>query len=341
MKLTRLFLVSIGLALAASVTLYAAAFYYQFGAPIEASYDVRNWRLLKETLADQAVGERVLLISDSNILFGMDSAYAEQELGKPVINMGLHGGLPLDWILNVALHKARSGDIVVFPLYFGIYMKDYQVPNDWMVDQIIAWDKPYFDGLSPLRKLKYVAAISLDALYRNIRTKENLKIVINEHSDRKLLSPEKALAYYKEVAHMQSAFSYSYLNMNQHGDMRNTCGVKTVVDARGHLDYIKMRVDETSISLLLDVTQRLTKRGVKVFFAAPVQVDDQFSRSPEYQEKIRMLWERLRKEGLPLLGGALDYYFPPQAFFNTEYHLNCDFSKERTKILVTALKSVL
>ena len=92
MTIHRLFLTVAALTLIAIVTLYTLAFNYQFGAPIEAGYNINNWRWLKVHIAKQTKGNRVLLVGDSNVLFGMDSAYAEQQLGRPVINMGLHGG---------------------------------------------------------------------------------------------------------------------------------------------------------------------------------------------------------------------------------------------------------
>jgi hypothetical protein len=335
MSFHRLFLAAAVAAFFSMVGLYTIAFDYQFGAPIESGYDLFNWKLFKGHLAQQTAGKRVLIVGDSNALFGIDSAYAEKELGRPVINMALHGGFPLDAILSMALSHARNDDIVVMPLVWNYYKKDYRVPYDWVVNQIIAWNRPYFDGLSLLRKLRYFAAVSPAALYNNITTQSNREAIIKQHPARQLKSPDEAIADYYKLALTRSSFAYSYLNMDLHGNMRFNCGVR--VDAKAI--PIASIVNKHSLTLLLDTIRELNARGVQVFVTAPVYVDDDISRAPECQASVKKLWDTLRREGVPLLGGPTDYFFPPMAFFDTPYHLNCNYSSTRTEILVRALKA--
>jgi hypothetical protein len=96
--------------------LYALAFMYQFDAPLPAEYEVYKWRLMKTHFAERAKGNKVLFVGDSSVLFGIDSAYMEQQLGRPVVNLALHAGAPLDFNVSMALDSARSGDVVVMPL---------------------------------------------------------------------------------------------------------------------------------------------------------------------------------------------------------------------------------
>ena len=44
--------------------------------------------------------------------------------------------------------------------------------------------------------------------------------------------------------------------------------------------------------------------------------------------------------GINVLGGPLDYRFPASAFYNTEYHLECGYARERTAILANRLLSI-
>ena len=44
--------------------------------------------------------------------------------------------------------------------------------------------------------------------------------------------------------------------------------------------------------------------------------------------------------GINVLGGPLDYRFPVAAFYNTEYHLECSYARERTAILANRLLSI-
>jgi hypothetical protein len=65
---------------------------------------------------------RVLLAGGSNLSFGMDSARLSAALGRPVVNLAVHGGLGLSFILAEAKAAVRPGDVVVLSLeceHFG------------------------------------------------------------------------------------------------------------------------------------------------------------------------------------------------------------------------------
>ena len=136
MNLYRTYALSVICASVVAFGAYYSAFVYQLGAPIPASYDLLNWIYLKENAAQNTAGRRVLLIGDSSALFGIDSPQLEKELGRPVVNMSLHGGLPLDWLTDFAERNVRAGDIVVMPLNWAYYARDFNKPEDWMLSLI-------------------------------------------------------------------------------------------------------------------------------------------------------------------------------------------------------------
>lgn len=341
MTIFRRFVLTAAITAVGIAAIYWAAFNYQFGAPIPASYDVANWLILKENIAKKTPGERILFVSDSNILFGLNSDTVEKKLGKPVINMGLHGGLPLDWILNVALRNARSGDTVVFPLVWGYYLKDYKAPNFWITDQIIAWDRSYFDELSIARKLPYIKSISIASIYHNIDLKIKKEEVLKDNPLRYLPPKEEVLSEYDKSSGMQTAFSYTYVNMNKHGDMRHTCGAIAPATGADYFMDKNSKVNREAIDLLSRVILDLNKRGVKSYVTAPVQVDDITTRSDWYQKIIADIWEDLRAAEIPVLGNQTSFFFKPSDFFNTNFHLNCESTEERSERLVKLLKPEL
>ena len=80
----------------------------QYGGNYQAAM-VDKVKKLKET-----PGERIVLIGNSNLAFGIDSEMIEQELGRPVINMGLHGGTGNCFNERAALLDIHEGDLYVF-----------------------------------------------------------------------------------------------------------------------------------------------------------------------------------------------------------------------------------
>lgn len=337
MSLFRLFLTAALAACIAFACLYTVAFNYQFDAPIPAEYEVYKWRVLKNHLAEKTDGKRIFLVGDSSVLFGMNSTYIEQELSRPVINLALHGGAPLDFNVSMALENARSGDVVIMPLIWVAYFLDYRVPNNWFVDQMVAWGRRYFDDLSPIEKFRYISAVTPATLYRNMIVKENREIVIKANPLRQLKPDQEILADYYKFYSSQTQFSYSYLNLDLHGDIQRNCGTRITAKP----PVVPSSLNKETLSYLVGAIEKLTARGVKVFVTAQPSVDDKTTRSPEFLTALNRIWDTLRERGVPLLGGPTDYYFPPQAFFDTEYHLNCEYSVERSQILVAALKRVL
>ncbi|RAP37460.1 hypothetical protein B1207_04615 [Legionella quinlivanii] len=338
----RLFIISSAITTFIIGATYFTAFNYQFGAPIPASYDLANWVILKEDIARRATGKRILFVADSNVLFGMDSAYIEKKLGRPVINMGLHGGLPLDWILNVAVRNARRGDTVILPLVWGYYLTDYRDLNNWIVEQVVAWNRSYYDGLSLGRKIRFIKSVSLADLKQNISVKFNKEAILTENPFLHTQTPSEALAYYDKAASAQETFSYSYVNMNNHGDMLHTCGVNISASGASY-SYPKKdsSLNKHSANLLMKSIKAMEARGVNVFVMAPVQVDSEITRSGWYQAAISNLWSELRNMGVNLLGTPDDFFFKPESFFNTEYHLNCAANQDRSERIINLLSPVM
>lgn len=58
-------------------------------------------------------GEKIVLVSNSNLAFGIQSELIEKEIGLPVVNLGLHGGLGNAFHERMPLFNMASGDIVV------------------------------------------------------------------------------------------------------------------------------------------------------------------------------------------------------------------------------------
>ena len=56
---------------------------------------------------------KIILVSNSNLAFGIESDLIEKEIGMPVVNLGLHGGLGNAFNERMALFNLQEGDIVV------------------------------------------------------------------------------------------------------------------------------------------------------------------------------------------------------------------------------------
>ncbi|MFL5729273.1 MAG: hypothetical protein ACJ75J_07275, partial [Cytophagaceae bacterium] len=62
---------------------------------------------------------RIILVGGSNVAFGIDSKKMEEELHMPVLNMGIHAGLGLTFMLNEIKPDIQKNDVIVIsPEYY-------------------------------------------------------------------------------------------------------------------------------------------------------------------------------------------------------------------------------
>ena len=101
-KLLRYFLL-IFLLTVSSFLVLVPQFYNDFTASIEDKLE----RL------ESIDGPKLILVGNSNLVYGIDSAMLEEALDMPVVNLGLHGGLGNMFHYNMAKRNIAQGDIVV------------------------------------------------------------------------------------------------------------------------------------------------------------------------------------------------------------------------------------
>jgi hypothetical protein len=88
-------------------------------------YDVRDENplyaatVIKHRRMAEAPSPRAIFVGGSNLLFGLDSTMIEQQTEFSPVNMGLIGGLRLEYVLNEALAHVRAGDLVVLSIEYN------------------------------------------------------------------------------------------------------------------------------------------------------------------------------------------------------------------------------
>jgi hypothetical protein len=75
-------------------------------------------RIKHQRLRD-APSPRMILVGGSNLLFGIDSTLIERDTDYHPVNMGLIGGLRLEYVLNEVKAAARDGDLIVLSIEYN------------------------------------------------------------------------------------------------------------------------------------------------------------------------------------------------------------------------------
>src|ERR1700739_1843921 len=93
----------------------------RYNPPVDLRNDYFASLIDKHNRLKQAGNNRLIFVGGSNLNFGINSEEIEKELNLPVVNLGLHAGLGLDFILNEAMSEIKQGDIVVLSIEYELY----------------------------------------------------------------------------------------------------------------------------------------------------------------------------------------------------------------------------
>lgn len=247
---------------------------------------------------------KIVLLGNSNLVFGIDSALIEEEIGMPVVNMGLHGGLGNAFHEEMAKYNIHKGDIYI------ICHSNYS-DNDEILNTELAW-------LTIENHFK---------LWRIIRFKDWPRMI------------EAFPAYLRKTIDLHSSKggnvdaggAYSRSAFNEYGD----CGMQResvytkmdTVDAPG--------VCETTVKRINRLNKYLKERGATLLIAGyPIGNGEVTVEEEKFIEFQRKLTEQVE---CPVISDFTDYMYDYSYFYDNHAHLNSEGARIRTIQLISDL----
>jgi hypothetical protein len=127
----------------------------QLGVATESSRWSFEINAEKVALASRIRGPKVLLVGGSSTLFGMNAGELEKQTGRPVINMGMHAALGLDYMFAQVKSVAAPGDVIVLAPEYELY-ESYPEKADAFSygDYLYARDPQYYAALLLTQKIE-------------------------------------------------------------------------------------------------------------------------------------------------------------------------------------------
>ena len=267
-------------------------------------------------------GKKVIVLGNSNVAFGVDSALAEELLNVAgldysVCNFGLYGALGTKMMCELALAQVKKGDMVIFTpeLYSQSLSTYFSAEEAWYA---LDSDPAIFnDFTSPLKSALAGGYFGYTA---------------------------KKLSLYKNNKPAQGSGVYSRSSFDENCDLKNFPRPYNVMD--GGSDLNNPVVFEASvftgnfISFVNDFADKVTKKGADIYYSfAPMNAGAiPFGET----DKIQGFYD--------YLDGALDfkiisniehYIFEKEWFYDSNYHLNESGMQVRTVQLVNDIKTEL
>ncbi len=264
----------------------------------------------KHALLETRARPLLVVVGGSNAAFGLDSELLAARLpGYHVVNLGLHAGLGLEFMLAEAEPTLGPGDVLVIS---PEYQHFAQTRKDLLVS--VLEQRPRSIASVPLRYLPEILDRGLTEAGRVIR--ETL---------RRLTGGEPP------------GPPYSRASFNAFGDVVAHRGRPAAAPV-GRFTFIGLSASSVRATAnRIDVfAARCQARGVRVYLVWPPIPEPTFR---QHQASLDLIQTTLATElRVPMLNQPADAAFDQALFYDSYYHLTSEGTRRRTEALATALR---
>ncbi len=271
--------------------------YFQLGNPTLISQWVYDAYQKKVKIAKRIKGKKILIVAGSNALFGINSKKLSKAFNLPVVNFGVNAGILLPYTLHKAKEVLNSGDIVLMPLEYSMYIYDGEA-NSQMIDYIFARDPSFLKELYPKELFNVLFKVSFDRILTGYKEYQNREV---------------------------RAGIYGAFNIDNWGDQINT-EVKSrsremfneVLNHKAETYAKEFKRDALSWKWLKSFLKWTKERDIKVILMPPTMM---FQKEYQKEDFYKNLPQIAKKKGFIFIGEPLKYMYDKKFYFNTNYHL--------------------
>lgn len=252
-------------------------------------------------------GPKIVLVGNSNLAFGIDSAKIEQAFSMPVVNTGLHGGLGNAFNEQAAKLNVNKGDIYI------ICETNYN-DNDQISNPELAW----------------ITIENHFELWKLLRAKDVWPMMQAYPTYlRNCLS-----MWSEETGNVDSGDCYSRNAFNEYGD-----DIYKRPESQGGIDFSFVTINHISNAAakrLNKLNDYLSSRGATMLIAAyPIA---NCKNAPSDEEYFEMWKEIAEAVDCPVISDFRNYRYGTEYFYNTHLHLTDEGVILRTNQLIKDLE---
>lgn len=331
MKFIRSFFIS----LLAGYISYFSVVLLLIEAPVPAEYWVGEMLVIKKELVKRYAGKnKIIFVGGSSTLFGIDAEYASIKLGLPVINFGLHAGLPLKKILKEVSTVVEGGDTLILAFELSYYDRNEKLTG-WQVNNVIGWDHNTWHDMSCLEKIDFVFSVSLSTFISMIEADFQRRYYPSEVSERLAALDQATVLSRFRNRNKPTSFGYSAYQLDDHGDMQRAEGSKY---SGAVLDLMwPVHISESTKNSLIAFVKTMKKKGVRVYFTNTPYIASETNTYGLQQSELGFL-EEFASVGC-IIDRRDDLIFDRKYFFDTVFHLNTEGRGLRTNLIIKAIQN--
>lgn len=251
---------------------------------------------------------KLVLVGGSNLPFGIMSQKIEEAIGMPVVDMGLHAGLGMNYILSEVEDDIYQGDVVVVSLEYHHFVSRSMFNGE---DVLVALLFDVNKGC-----LRYVKPGQWIALLPNLCL----------YASKKILSITPKVEDGFEDLFTRESF-------NEYGDEVAHYGMASTVHS-GEVPALSESVYKKSIKRLVEFRDYVESKGATFALIACPYPELQYNLD---EGVIGRIEEEMLSAGLSFSMEPQDCVFPDSLMFNSYFHLSEAGAEIRTQRLVEVL----
>ena len=265
----------------------------------------------KHALLKKIHVEKIIILGGSNVSFGMNSKKLEERFKKPVVNMGIHAGLGLEYIVNDIKPYIKKGDqIVLMPEYEHFYTDDFY--GEMELVSMVFDIEPNSKQL--LTKQQWIHLLQYIPTYSAKKIKNYIPSLLNNKT--KLV----------DIYHRNS--------FNEYGDAYIHWELPNQTYSSATINNGNECINADIIPFLKEFKLFVKKQGATLYLFPPVIEQTSFNHQKIIITKIA---EELKNNDIAFVSEPKNYCYPKNLFFNSYYHLNKIGVDKRTQQVIDDL----
>ncbi len=258
---------------------------------------------------------KIIFVGGSSTAFGLNSQLLEDSLHIPVVNMGLHAGLGLEFMLSEVQNSINKGDVIV-----------------------IAPEYEQFTG-NMFRGEKVLVALLFDVNRRNLK---NMKATHLMYLTPQIIEYAVSKIFYKKLDVMGEGVADGYEKVfkrnsfNKYGDESMHWSYPNQKINTKSSSQTAAQLSDKSFKILADFKIATEQNGANVIIIPPALQRTQFQNMILTVNKIDAT---LKQNNSSFSIPPVEFAYPDTMFFNTAYHLDKRGADVRTQRIIKLLKS--
>ena len=261
--------------------------------------------------------EKMIFVGGSNISFGLDSKKIVEKFNKPVVNMGVHAGIGLEFIMNDVKSYINKGDVIVLiPEYENFYTDNFYGEME-LVSVLFDVDpsgRILVDAKQWQHLLKYMPTYSA----------KKIKNYISSPFQKQTATSEINIYDRKSFNEFGDAYIHWALpNQNYLPAKKNNGSEK---------------INPEVISFIKNFKEYIEEKGAKLIILPPVIESQSYDNQANM---IDLITVSLISNSISFRVEPTKYKFSSAYFFNSYYHLNKKGVDKRTQLVIEDLDTIM